>query len=130
MVNKIDPKVWLTITQVADGEAGAYLCQANGKQLSREAVWQRVIRSLLQDSGQSVSRHPLGYPELHLNDGSVGVVQVSKKLYLIHPSAVVNSEKWRTGQYADSYPNRGPAKGMGLVKVGDKGKRIKEWLHE
>ena len=123
---------WLKISQVAsDGVDGVFLCRADGTPLSRVGVWQRAIRSLRQAAGALPSRHPAGWPELHMDDGSVGVVKVKDNIILIHPEAVRDSELWRR-KSPQSFTKRGPVSGKPKAEKPyvPKSKEVRDWLKE
>lgn len=129
----------LSISQVTNGKSGIYLRQVNGQPVARVTVWQRVLRSLAQAKGQMPSRHPNGWPELHLDDGSVGCLQTPSGEYLIHPRAIELSEEWRIRSstvgdtWYGTYPNRGPVVGTRSAvdkPVMAKSKEVATWLRE
>lgn len=128
-----NPKVYsegLTISQAANT---GKLKKKDGQSLSRVGIWQRAVRSLLQAEGKLASPHPLGYPELHMDDGTVGVAKVSENLIVIHPRAIENNEQWRVHSENPGHAWRGTFARPGPKAGGEKpyvakSKAVSDWL--
>jgi hypothetical protein len=99
-----------------DGADGHFLRDARGNKLTHIAILQRVRQAVLQAEGKKESRHPNGWPELFMDDGTCGVHKVGNNpgIYFIHPRAIVLYEEWRKrsdtpgDEWYGTFPRRGP----------------------